>query len=210
MIPVVPIIIGSTIIVLLACDIIACVVSLLMVSVPRGGRGRAVLERIAGGGASIAGQAQATGAGSQQLAKGHSRGTLVQSYEGDVTAVDTWTAINAQGGTAQTMMSPQGVSRLSCLSVDVALDAGTSAVSVRAAVQVRISGQAFPGGPHVFGGPAGGIAEVTSGGVGLALAKAHDGLNVPVLANSNMTIEAAMVGEDAGDLTVVVTLQFEA
>lgn len=178
-------------------------------SLTRGGI-RAVSGR--GQGATIRTMSAQTGAGVQQTAKaGATGGTVMESYEGDISAVDTWTALNSQAGAAQTMIIPEGVTRISGIEIDVAVDLGTSAVSVRVSTQVKLSGRGFPGGPHVMGGPSGGIAAfgTSTGAVALPLTKSYDGLNLPVNSGSTFSIEGVLVGEDPGDVTMTVTVLFE-
>ena len=164
-----------------------------------------------GGGATISTQSKATGSGKQQTSKGVLSGSVLRSYEGDLAAVDTWVELSALAGSSQTMQIPLGVNAIVGLHPSLAVDYGTSALGVRSAVQFKIEGEGVPGGPHTFGGPSGSATIVTSGG-GLCQfgARSLPDVNIPVNPGGTYTISASLIGEDPGDATAELTIEFGA
>ena len=82
----------------------------------------------------------------------------------------------------------------------------------RSAAQIILIGQGAPGGPHTFSGPAGGVTGfgTSTGALALPLNKKIDGLNIPVNSGTIIAFEAALIGEDPGDATISVGVQYEA
>jgi hypothetical protein len=136
------------------------------------------------------------------------RGMAYRSYEGDIAAVDTLTNLTAFGGSAQTVIVPQGASELDIVDIGVSFDLGAAVVSVRGHAQVRIIGQGIEGSPHDFGGPAGTFQGVTSGNLGAFEHVRYSNLNIPVVGGGELQVQGALIGEDPGDATFCVTLGY--
>lgn len=137
-----------------------------------------------------------------------SSGVAVRSYEGDVASVDTATVLNAFGGQTQTMIVPQGAAFIESIDIDMSLDLGASAVSVRGHSQVRLTGQGVKNGLHDFNGPAMSVQGVTSGNAIAQGSKTHQNLMIPVVAGADIQIYGYLIGEDPGDATISVQVKY--
>ena len=137
-----------------------------------------------------------------------SRGMAYRSYEGDLAAVDTIGNLTAFGGTAQTVIVPQGASIIDRIAIGMSLDLGGAMVSVRGHCQIRLVGQGVVGSPHDFGGPALTVQGLTSGNaIGTGNVEYRD-LAIPVVDGGEIQVQAVLIGEDPGDATVSVTLGY--
>lgn len=137
------------------------------------------------------------------------KGIAYRSYEGDVAAVDTLTSLTAFGGNTVSTQVPKGAAVLDSMDIGMSTDLGAAVVSVRSHCQVQLVGQGFKNSPHQFGGPAMSAQGVTSG---LAISGPanirYENLNIATVEGGDASIQAVLIGEDPGDVTVCVTLGY--
>lgn len=130
---------------------------------------------------------------------------LYRSREGDVTAADTKTQLTTLGSQTAPgpLLVPSGAKSLSGI---VTAFMSNFAAANDCSVIVRLEGPGLPEGPETFViGAAGGA--VATGGAQTARAERF-ALDVPVTPANEILVFAEMTGEDVGQLTAGVTLEF--
>ena len=139
--------------------------------------------------------------------------TLVDSVarEIDVTAVDTWTAVVNVGTAVEgNIQVPVGGQYLSLAEVALHWDLDNTPIGGLSAVAgIRLTGNAIKkGGTHQYliGGAS--IAGHTSGGAGCRIEKVVLPMKIEMVPSNTLKIEAIMMGEDAGAVTVAVAMTF--
>ena len=131
--------------------------------------------------------------------------------EVDVTAVDTWTGVVNLGATAEgNIQVPVGGKWLSLIEVACDWDADNTPIGGLAGMAgIRLSGNAITkGGTHNYVCSAFSIAGHTSGGAGARSPKAVLPMRVEMTPSNTLKIEAIMMGEDVGAVTVRVAVSF--
>jgi len=135
--------------------------------------------------------------------------TRTLTVEGDITAVDSRTALTTQGSvTAPSLVIPAGVTRITKIIVSAAADGAAAGAAV---FFIRLGGAAVLKGEQVIVIAATSHIAVQSGGDGRAPAQAPlvlDNVDISVSASDTITIAAEMAGEDLGTSRVGVTLVF--
>ena len=134
--------------------------------------------------------------------------TRTLTVEGTVTAaVDALAALTTQGSeTAPSRQIPSGKSKvtriIAALAGDGSIDAGT-------AIFIRLSGNAFPGGPHIIpiGGNGGEITASADQTANFHIAIID--VDIDVKAGNVATVSAEYGGVDIGSPEVGITLYFD-
>jgi len=130
---------------------------------------------------------------------------LYRSREGTISAVDTKTQLTTLG--SETAPGPLLVPASSRnLKAIIAVHSTSQAVAADANVIVRLEGPGLPEGPETIAIGSQGVA-VATGGHGSRSAFRME-LNIPVTPANEILIFGEMTGEDVGDVTVGVTLEF--
>ena len=130
---------------------------------------------------------------------------LYRTREGTISAVDTKTQLSTLGSESAPgpLLVPAGAKKLNAL---IMVMATSQAVAADGAVLIRLEGPGLPEGPETLVVGAQGVA-VATGGHGSRSAHRVT-LEIPVTAANEILIFAENVGEDVGDVTVGVTLEF--
>lgn len=125
--------------------------------------------------------------------------------EGDVTALDTKTALTTAGSDTApgSLMVPQGMKFITAINV-AAIQNMAAATSYSALI--RLEGAGMINGPESFCAGAGGNAVATGGNAVVETTKIL--VNIPVTEANEIQIFAEMLGTDIGALGVVVGLEF--
>ena len=130
---------------------------------------------------------------------------LYRSREGTITAVDTKTQLSTLG--SESAPGPLLVpSQAKSLKAIIFCCATTMAVAADGSMLVRLEGPGLPEGPEVVAVGSAGVA-VATGGHGSNGAYRLE-LDIPVVASNEILVFAENVGEDLGEVTVGVTLEF--
>lgn len=131
---------------------------------------------------------------------------LYRSREGTITAVDTKTQLSTLG--SETAPGPLLVpSQAKVLKAIHFATASNMAVAADGSMLVRLEGSGLPEGPEVVAVGSAGVA-VATGGHGNNNAYRLE-LDVPVSPSNEILIFAENVGEDLGEVSVGVTLEFQ-
>ena len=130
---------------------------------------------------------------------------LYRSREGTVTAVDTKTQLATLGSESAPgpLLVPAGAKQLNAIITAIAPDLG---VATDTGYIVRLEGPGLPEGPEVINVGASGV-QVATGGSFAREAQRFE-LNIPVVAGNEILVFGEMVGEDAGNAAIGVTLEF--
>jgi len=130
---------------------------------------------------------------------------LYRSREGTATAIDTKTQLTTLGSETAPgpLLVPANAKNIEAVIIAVAPN---FAAAQDAAFLIRLEGPGLPEGPEVIIAGAEGVA-VATGGHGSVQARRIE-LNVPVTPTNEILIFAEMAGEDIGEVTVGVTLEF--
>lgn len=132
------------------------------------------------------------------------------TVEGDLTTVDTRTAINTQGSVSvPSLITPAGVKSIKRIIV-AASQEGLAAGS--ATFFLRIGGSAVQRGEQTIAISAGGTIAVQSGSDAAPCvnrAVQYEDTDIDVSPSDTITIAAEMAGQDLGTAHIVVTLIFE-
>ena len=132
--------------------------------------------------------------------------TRTLTLEGDITAVDTRTALTTQGSiTAPSTVVPSGVSKIDRIILAAAADIGAAAG--RASFFLRLGGPAILGGEQniAFGASGGGTASAFPPGSFIA-ATTINNADINVSPSDTISVSAEMAGQDIGTVRIVVTL----
>jgi len=131
---------------------------------------------------------------------------LYRSREGEATAVDVKSQLTTLGSETAPgpLLVPTGVSKL--VGIIIAAIQNMAAATSYSAL-VRLEGPGLPGGPEVFAAVAGGNAVATGGNAAEKATKID--LDIPVTPSNEILIFGEMVGTDAGQVSLGVTLIFE-
>jgi len=135
--------------------------------------------------------------------------TKTLTVEGDITTVDTATALTTQGSvTAPSLVIPSGVTAIT----KIIVAAGAEGLADGSAVFfIRLGGNAVLGGEQTLMVSAGGRIAVQSGSdaaPSVALPVILDALDIAVRATDTIRIQVEMAGSDLGTGHAVVTLVF--
>lgn len=130
---------------------------------------------------------------------------LYRSREGTITAVDTKTQLSTLGSETAPgpLLVPAGAKMLKAVIFAVA---SNFAVAADGAVLVRLEGPGLPEGPEVLAVGAAGVAVATGGHASSQGLRVE--LDIPITVANEILIFAENVGEDLGEVTVGVTLEF--
>ena len=131
------------------------------------------------------------------------------TVEGDITAVDTRTIINAQGSiTTPSLLVPAGYTKIAKI---IVAGASEALADGKATLFLRLGGNAVKGGEQVLPISAIGRIAVQSGSDSapqVCKAVVLDGLDIEVTPSDSISITAEMAGDDVGTSRVVATLVF--
>jgi outer membrane receptor protein involved in Fe transport len=132
-------------------------------------------------------------------------GKLYRTREGTIAAVDTKTQLATLGSEAAPgpLLVPAGAKMLKAIITALAT---SQAVAADGAFLIRLEGPGLPGGPEVLTVGAQGVA-VATGGHGSRSARRFE-LDIPVTPSNEILIFGENTGEDIGDATIGVTLEF--
>lgn len=130
---------------------------------------------------------------------------LYRTREGTISAVDTKTQLSTLGSESAPgpLLVPAGAKKLNAL---IMVMATSQAVAADGSVILRLEGPGLPEGPETLVVGSQGVS-VATGGHGSRSANRVT-LEIPVTAANEILIFAENVGEDVGDVTVGVTLEF--
>lgn len=130
---------------------------------------------------------------------------LYRSREGTITGVDTKTQLSTLGSETAPgpLLVPAGAKSLKAI---ISAIASNFAVAADGAIIIRLEGPGLPEGPEVVTVGSAGVA-VATGGHGYFPAERME-LEIPVTPSNEILIFAENVGEDLGEVTVGVTLEF--
>lgn len=132
---------------------------------------------------------------------------LYRTREGTISAVDTKTQLATLGSESAPgpLLVPAGAKNLTAI---ISVLATSQAVAADGAFIVRLEGPGLPEGPEVITVGAQGVA-VATGGHGSRSPRRVE-LNIPVTPANEILVFGENVGEDIGDATIGVTLEFAA
>jgi len=132
-------------------------------------------------------------------------GKLYRSREGTVAAVDTKTQLTTLGSETAPgpLLVPAGVRSIVAI---IMAYATSQAVAADATLLVRLEGPGLPEGPETLAAGAQGVS-VATGGHGARTARRVE-LDIPVTPSNEILIFGEQAGEDIGDATIGVTLEF--
>ena len=130
---------------------------------------------------------------------------LYRSREGTISAVDTKTQLTTLGSETAPgpLLVPAGAKVLHAIIMAMATSQG---VAADGSVILRLEGPGLPEGPETIAVGSQGVA-VATGGHGSRDANRIE-LDIPVTPANEILCFAENVGEDVGDVTVGVTLEF--
>lgn len=130
---------------------------------------------------------------------------LYRSREGTISAVDTKTQLTTLGSETAPgpLLVPAGARMLHAIIMAMATSQG---VAADGSVILRLEGPGLPEGPEAIVVGSQGVA-VATGGHGSRTANRIE-LDIPVVPANEILAFAENVGEDVGDVTVGVTLEF--
>lgn len=130
---------------------------------------------------------------------------LYRSREGTITSVDTKTQLTTLGSETAPgpLLVPSGAKMIHAVIMAMATSQG---VAADGSMFVRIEGPGLPEGPEAIVCGSQGVA-VATGGHGSRSAKRIE-LDIPVTPANEILLFAENAGEDVGDVTVGVTLEF--
>jgi len=130
---------------------------------------------------------------------------LYRTREGTITAVDTKTQLTTVGSETAPgpLLVPAGVKTLKAI---ITAMANNFAVAADGVILVRLEGPGLPEGPETIA-VGGSGAAVATGGHG-SFQPMHLELDIPVTTANEILIFAENAGEDMGEVTVGVTLEF--
>jgi hypothetical protein len=122
-------------------------------------------------------------------------------------AANVWTAIGTL--TVPAPAPEKAPKKIRAVCIGVALDQGTSAISLRTAPRIRLTGSGIgEGGSHEFIGPTAASAEVTAGAIAYSKLYARIDVDIPVSASGAIVVEQRFDGEVPSDGTIAVGLLY--
>lgn len=132
---------------------------------------------------------------------------LFRSREGPISAVDTKSQLTTLGSETAPgpLLVPAGAKLLKAL---ICAAASNMAVAADGTFFIRLEGPGLPEGPESLVIGASGV-QVATGGSYATVAQRYE-LDIPVVPANEILIFAENAGEDIGDATVGVTLEFNA
>lgn len=132
--------------------------------------------------------------------------------EVDIAAVNTWTALTNYGATAAgAVQVPSKARYLSKIEISTAWDVTSTAAVYKLMSAIRLSGNGLVnGGIYKFLGQCGYHAQVNAFAAGSYHGVQTYLTRIPVSPSDSISIEGVMLAEDAGDITIAVTLHFSA
>jgi hypothetical protein len=120
---------------------------------------------------------------------------------------DVWTAVGTL--TVPAPAPEKSPKKIRAVCIGVALDQGTSAISLRTAPRIRLTGSGIgEGGSHEFIGPTAASAEVTAGAVAYSKLNARIEVDIPVSASGAIVVEQRFDGEVPTAGTIAVGLLY--
>ena len=130
---------------------------------------------------------------------------LYRSREGTVTAVDTKTQLTTLG--SETAPGPLLVpAQAKMLKAIIAATASNFAVAADGSFLIRLEGPGLPEGPETLAVGSAGVAVATGGHFNTPAIRVE--LDIPVTPANEILLFAENVGEDIGEVTIGVTLEF--
>lgn len=130
---------------------------------------------------------------------------LYRSREGTITAVDTKTQLSTLG--SETAPGPLLVPALAkMLKAVIYTFASNFAVAADGSMLIRLEGPGLPEGPETLAIGSAGVAVATGGHFNTTAQRIE--LDIPVTPSNEILVFAENVGEDLGEVSVGVTLEF--
>jgi hypothetical protein len=129
-----------------------------------------------------------------------------------ITAVNTWTALTYYGAVAEgNPRVPMRAKFISEIQISSAFDVDSAAAAYKLATAIKLSGAGMKnGGLYRFIGQCGSAVQVNAFATMHSMPITRYPCRIPVNPGDEIVIEGAMIAEDAGDVTISVTIKFSA
>ena len=132
--------------------------------------------------------------------------TRTLTLEGNVTAVNTSTALNTQGTVSSPNQNvPKGLNRISAIHANVAVDAGAEGVCV---FLLTFRGAGMTEESIIFAGASALNPQSGSDTSPLVMNSAQMDVDIDVSESDQIEVNAEMLGSDIGSTTICCTLVF--